>query len=99
IQAAQAYLKRSSEQLVTFHMAYAYEMLVHYAFLQGDFATGQTLIKACEAMARENQRRSLVAIAQAWRALFSLMQGQKDDAHALYQMATSNMSQLGMAVS
>jgi len=99
IQAAQAYLKRSSEQLVTFHMAYAYEMLVHYAFLQGDIATGQTLIKACEAMARENQRRSLVAIAQAWRALFSLMQDQKDDAQALYQMATSNMSQLGMAVS
>lgn len=97
--AAQAYLRRCSEQMVTFHMAYAYEMLVYYAFLQGDIATAQSLIKACEAMARENQRRSLVAITQAWRALFSLMQGQTDDAHTLYQMATSNMSQLGMAVS
>jgi len=99
IESAQAYLLRSSEQLVTFHMAYAYEMLVHYAFLQGDTVTGQTLIKACEAMARENKRRSLVAIAQAWRALFSLMEGQNEDAQSLYRLATSNMSQLGMAVS
>jgi hypothetical protein len=99
IQAAQAYLQRSSEQLVTFHMAYAYEMLVHYAYLQGNISTAQTLIKVCEAMARDNQRRSLVAIAQAWRALFSLMQGQKEDAQTLYRLATSNMSQLGMAVS
>ncbi len=99
IECAQAYLLRSSEQLVTFHMAYAYEMLVHYAFLQGDIATGKMLIKACESMAKENKRRSLVAIAQAWRALFSLMDGHKDDAQSLYRLATSNMSQLGMAVS
>lgn len=99
IQSAQAYLQRSSEQLVTFHMAYAYEMLVHYAYLQGDVETAQNLILACETMARENQRLSLVAIAQAWRALFSLMQGQKEDAKTLYRLATNNMSQLGMAVS
>jgi hypothetical protein len=99
IQSAQDYLRRSSEQMVTFHMAYAYEMLVHYVFLEGDIATGKTLINACEAMARENQRRSLVAIAQAWRALFSLMDAESEEADSLYQQATSNMSQLGMSVS
>lgn len=99
IESAQAYLLRSSEQLVTFHMAYAYEMLVYYAFLQGDITTGKMLIKSCEAMAQENKRRSLVAIAQAWRALFTLIDGQRDEAQSLYRQATSNMSQLGMAVS
>lgn len=99
IEAAQGYLQRSAEQIVTFHIAYAYEMLVHYAYLQGQTDNARQLIVECEQMARANQRHSLVAIAQAWRALFSLMDGNLEAAHTLYQMATRNMSQLGMAVS
>lgn len=99
IQSAQDYLKRSAEQFVTFHMAYAYEMLVHYAYLQGQVDVPHKLIIECEKMARANQRHSLVAIAQAWRARFNQMQGNLEDAKALYQVATHNMSQLGMTVS
>lgn len=99
IQCAKIYLERSAERLVTFHMAYAYEMLVHYMYLQGQNNIAHQLIIECEKMARDNQRHSLVAIAQAWRAVFNLMDGNKDDAAKLYRMATNNMSQLGMSVS
>ena len=99
IQSAQAYLERSAEQLVTFHMAYAYEMLVHYAYFRGDYSAAHILIVECENMAKDNQRLSLVAIAQAWRALLNQLRGNETEAQSLYRRATSNMSQLGMAVS
>jgi tetratricopeptide (TPR) repeat protein len=99
IRSALDYLRRSSEQVVTFHMMYAYEMLVHYSYLQGQHERAHYLILQSEAMARDNQRVSLVAITQAWRALFNLIDGQDDIAQTLYQHATHNMSQLGMAIS
>ncbi len=99
MQLAVDYLRRSSEQMVTFHMMYAYEMLVHYLYLRGEYDKAHTLIIESEAMARNNQRVSLVAIAQAWRALFSLINGEEDIAQSLYRVATQNMSQLGMSIS
>jgi len=98
-QTALEYLRRSSEQMVTFHMMYAYEMLVHYLYLQGQYERAHNMIIQAESMARYNQRASLVAIAQSWRALFSLMEGDEDAAQSLYRVATHNMSQLGMAIS
>lgn len=99
IEAAKGYLERSAEQVVTFHIAYAYEMLVYYHYLLGRTEIAHVSIIECEAMARANQRHSLVAIAQAWRALFNLIEGNMEEAQILYRMATNNMSQLGMAVS
>lgn len=99
IESALDYLRRSSEQMVTFHMMYAYEMLVHYFYLLGNNHQAHELIIECENMARANQRLSLVAIAQAWRALFTLIEGDESSAESLYRLATSNMSQLGMSVS
>lgn len=99
IRAAQGYLERSAERVVTFHIAYAYEMLVHYAYLQGQTDIAHQLIIECEQMARANQRHSLVAIAQAWRALFGLIEDNVEEAQSLYRMATNNMAHLGMAVS
>lgn len=97
IESATAYLERASQRMVTFHMAYAYEMLVHYAYLQGEFEPALEMIRASEVMARRNERRSLVAITQAWQALLLLLLDQKDEAHRYYQLATANMSGLGMA--
>jgi len=99
MQSALNYLRRSSEQTVTFHMMYAYEMLVHYFYLQGQHDRAHELIVECEEMARDNRRLSLVAIAQAWRALFNLIEGKEYLAESLYRQATQNMSQLGMAIS
>lgn len=99
MQACLDYMRRSSEQMVTFHMMYAYEMLVHYLYIQGQYDRAHLLIVESEAMARDNRRLSLVAITQAWRALFNHIEGKEYLANSLYQQATQNMSQLGMAIS
>lgn len=95
--AAEAYLARSAEQYSTFQMAYALEQLVQYHYLQGELDRPLSMIQESEKYARQHNRRSLIAITQAWQAIIARRQTKEDEAKRFYRLARSQMSQLGMA--